>query len=137
MKIGIDFHGVIDIYPDIFSKLTKKWIDKGHEIHIITGKEWKDIKKDIKKFDIFYTKYFSIVDHHQSLGTKMEKKQNGWWMPDNIWDESKGKYCEKEQISLHFDNDLTYAPFFPACCTFIWVREDNFTDFIEALQSIG
>jgi len=134
MKIGIDFHGVIDIYPEIFSKLTKKWKDKGFEIHIITGKEWKDIRHDIDKFNIAYTNYYSIVDHHQSLGTKMEKKPNGWWMPDNTWNKSKGEYCTKEGISLHFDNDITYAPSFPACCTFIWVRENNFEVFIEAIK---
>ena len=136
MKIGIDFHGVIDTYPDIFAALSLKWIKKGYEVHILTGKEWGLIESKIKKFGISYTHHFSIVDHHLALGTLMEKRINGWWMQEEEWNKSKGDYAAKEQITLHFDNDLKYIQWFPETCSVVLVRKNYFQDFYEALTGV-
>ncbi|OVE71675.1 hypothetical protein BVX93_02295 [bacterium B13(2017)] len=136
MKIGIDFHGVIDEYPRIFSKLTKKWYNKGFEIHIITGKEWSDVEPKLKKYNISFTHHYSIVDYHKQMHTNMKKKRSGWWMDEEIWNKSKGIYCKRKKVTLHFDNDLIYAKWFPENCTFVWVRKKNFKDFLIAIEKI-
>ena len=135
MKIGLDFHGVIDAYPELFTGLTEKWVRKGHEIHILTGKEWIYTEAKIKKLNISYTHHFSIVDYHLKKGTKMVKRKSGWWMDEVVWDKSKGDYSKKNGITIHFDNDLEYAKWFPKNCNFILVRKKNFEDLITLLRN--
>jgi len=122
MKVGLDIHGVIDVYPCIFRQLSQKFIDEGHEVHIVTGQQWHIAVEEVEGLNIPYTHYFSIVDHHLALGTPMNEKENGWWMEGKTWDESKGIYCREQDIGLHFDNDIKYAEYFPDACTFVWVR---------------
>lgn len=43
MKIGLDFHGVIDADPEFFAVETELLIKAGHEVHIITGHEYTKI----------------------------------------------------------------------------------------------
>ena len=39
MKIGLDFHGVINTSPEFFGLISKLLLDAGHEVHIITGND--------------------------------------------------------------------------------------------------
>jgi hypothetical protein len=133
MKIGIDIHGVINRYPKLFTKLAKRCLQKGHEIHILTGMDWASAKEEMELFSVPYSHYFSIVDHHQKIGTPMKKKKSGWWMAGKLWDKSKGEYCAKNGIRIHFDNDLQYAQWFPKTCSFICVPEKGFDKTLEAL----
>lgn len=126
MKIGLDYHGVIDKYPVIFSELSKKWQLSGHEVHIITGKEWEPVRISLSEINLVWDHAFSIVDYHLSLGTEMEKKDSGWWMDSNTWISSKGDYCKRESIELLFDNELRYADYLPNSCCFIHVKEHGF-----------
>ncbi|MBN2144969.1 MAG: hypothetical protein JW774_10130 [Candidatus Aureabacteria bacterium] len=134
MKIGIDLHGVIDVYPELFSKLSSHWVKLGHEIHIITGKSHEEAYKEILSNQMIFTHFYSIFDYHQSKGTPMEKRNSGWWMDQTLWDQSKGEYCTRVGIRLHFDNDLHYAKWFPSDCTFIWVRRKGFEKVFELFQ---
>jgi hypothetical protein len=134
MKIGIDLHGVIDIYPQLFSRLSKAWVKKGHQVHIITGKSYAESKKEVQAHQIVFTHFFSIFDYHQAKGTPMEKRKTGWWMDQTLWDQSKGEYCTQEGIHVHFDNDLHYAKWFPSHCTFVWVRKKGFEEVIPLLE---
>lgn len=136
MKIGIDIHGVINIYPEIFQNLTHTWLAKGHEIHIITGKEWKLAELELLPRNISFTHHFSIVDFHRETGTKMNQKSTGWWMDDETWNASKGLYCKSQGISIHFDNELQYAPYFPESCSFVWVRERGFEHLASLFESL-
>lgn len=126
MKIGLDYHGVIDRYPVIFSELSKKWQLAGHKIHIVTGKEWEAVRKSLSQIDLCWDSGFSIVDYHLSMGTPMEKKENGWWMDADLWNKSKGEYCRREGLDLLLDNELRYADNLPETCCFIHVREHGF-----------
>ena len=133
MKIGLDVHGVIDTYPEIFRDLSGKWLKKGFEVHILTGKEWKPTEMKLKKWGVKYSHSFSIVDYHLSQGTEMVKKESGWWMEETAWNRSKGDYCRRTGITLHFDNDLKYAEWFPSECNFFLVSETNFRDCLKVL----
>ena len=45
-------------------------------------------------------------------------------MEESIWDRSKGDYCKKENIDIHFDDGLNYAKDMPASCSFVLVGEN-------------
>ncbi|EKD27107.1 MAG: hypothetical protein ACD_79C00870G0001 [uncultured bacterium] len=109
---------------------------KGYEVHIITGNEWDLAKIKVERFNISYTHHFSIVDYHRSLGTPMRKLETGWWMDYDVWDKSKGDYCAREGIAIHFDNDLKYANWFPDNCTFVLVKKQGFEKFVSFWESL-
>lgn len=133
VKIGIDFHGVIDTYPSLFSIWSNLWVKAGFEVHILTGREWDYIEPKLKTYKINFTHYFSIVDYHKSIGTLIEEKKDGVWMDTILWNKSKGDYCSKENISILFDNDLKYAEYMPHSTSFVWVREKGFENFFDSL----
>ncbi len=133
MKIGIDIHGVINLYPKLFAKLAKAWLQRGHEVHILTGMDWASAKKELEVFSVPYSHYYSIVDYHRKIGTPMKKKKSGWWMAGGLWDKSKGDYCAKHRIQIHFDNDLQYAKWFPETCSFVCVKNKGFNKVLEVL----
>lgn len=127
MKIGLDIHGVIDRYQEVFIPLTQYWAARGFEIHIITGQERSESEPGVRELGIVFTHFHSIVDWHRSLGTHMWKRTDGggWWMERDVWTMTKGEIASAFHLDLHFDDQLEYAEAFPSYCTFIWVR-DNF-----------
>lgn len=114
MKIGIDYHGVIDKKSRFFSIFTKRLINAGHEVHIITGHELTPnfIENLITK-GIVWTKIFSISSYHKNKGTKVwYDKKNTPWMREDIWNRTKAEYCKKEDINLHIDDSKEYCKHF-------------------------
>jgi len=145
MKVGLDIHGCIDVYPDIFSKFSKSLVDKGHEVHIITGREWKHAEQEVKDLNISYTHHYSIVDHHRVQNTEMWTNANGgWMMAADKWNRSKGDYIWTNRIDVHFDNDNEYVNWMPEGCTVILVPKvtehglphTQFHKFIEIIKLI-
>lgn len=130
MKIGLDIHGCIDLYPNIFSELSHQWRDAGHEIHIITGKEWGLSEDTVEDCGVVYDKHFSIVDHHLHKSTiKMwndDPRGDGWWMDYAWWVRSKGAYAKDVGIDVHFDDSQDYLQFFPKSCTYVIVPPKGF-----------
>ena len=58
MKIGFDFHGVIDSLPFLF-QLSQLLVCDGHEVHIITGeKDSEEFRDTLESLDIFILIYF-------------------------------------------------------------------------------
>ena len=132
MKIGLDIHGVIDKFPEYFSNLSWSLKKKGHEIYVITGQEYIKVFPKIDKFHIGCDKVFSIVDYHKSLGTRMWQDDKGtWWMDGHEWIRTKGDFCEREKIDIHFDDSIEYAEFMPSFTTFILVPKTGFELVIE------
>ncbi len=113
IKIGLDLHGVVDARPRFFATLTQLLVKQGHEVHIISGGLKKNEKAQLKKLGVAYTHFFSISDHHNSLGTPIRWDKNGNPHLDAyVWDKTKGEYCAKHGIDLHFDDSDLYAYFF-------------------------
>jgi hypothetical protein len=115
-KIGFDIHGVIDANGEVtrvFRLIMRALIRDGWEVHIITGAPWKMEEPVLKKMRIPFTHFFSIVDHHQRIGTKIE------WDPEGnahldvaLWDRTKAIYCEEHGVDMHFDDSDIYRFYF-------------------------
>jgi len=119
-RIGLDMHGVIDSNPVLFSELTKILVESGNEVHIITGGSWKgdNIERDLIKLGIKWTHYFSVYDSLKESGVptvgkvKFPDGRIQDKFEDGHWDQAKGEYCKKNNISLHLDDTLMYNEFF-------------------------
>lgn len=130
MKIGMDIHGCIETYPTLFEYSSKKWLEKGHEIHIITGQEWDKVKHKVELAGVQYTHHFSIVDYHKGIGTEMKLDKKGhWWMDETTWNRTKGDYIHRMHIDVHFDDSQEYAKWVPNYCTFVLVPPYGFGKF--------
>ena len=116
-KIGLDLHGILNDNP-VFVEMGKLFVAAGHEVHVITGLQYKTyIKRELKglklKKDVHYTHFFSIADHLIEEGKllKMDDEDNPFFRPKD-WDRAKGKYCKREQIDIHFDDSFEYGKYF-------------------------
>jgi len=126
MKIGLDVHGVINKFPLEMKEFAQTEISNGNEIHIITGQERNSVESLVKRLEVPYTGFFSIVDYHLSIGTQMWKDhKDTWWMDGNPWVRTKGDYCRREGIDLHIDNSLEYAEFMPDTCVFVHLPKNT------------
>jgi hypothetical protein len=113
MRLGLDFHGVLDKYPEIFSNLTKILYAYGWEIHIITGQSIDEgFLQKLHSYEISYTHLFSIIDFHKKLGTEIHYDEKGPWIDENLWNRTKAEYCERAGIDLHIDDSDVYGKFF-------------------------
>lgn len=63
LKIGLDFHGVINDNPVYFSRFTAEAVRRGYEVHIITGGPSHKVKELLDKWNICYTAVFAILDY--------------------------------------------------------------------------
>lgn len=134
MKIGIDLHGVCDLYPKEFAYLTRNLVTAGHEVIIITGQEWKKAQKQVKKLRISYTDHFSTVDYHLAKGTKMWRdSKKTWWMDNDLWIRAKGDFIQRTGIELHFDDTWEYSNYIPDNCTFVLVPKKGFEKFVQIM----
>ncbi|NBO22581.1 hypothetical protein EBU94_04475 [bacterium] len=109
--------------PEFFAFFTKAVIESGGEIHIITGGLTTDEWDLMEKYDIKYSKLFSIRDYHKEKGTPTYKNHPVHGFPmitDEEWDKTKGEYCEREGIDLHIDDTIQYEKNFktPFCMFF-------------------
>lgn len=131
-KLGLDYHGVVDAIPDAFAFLSNAVIKAGGEVHILTGSAWTDnLTKSLEKKGIDWTHSFSIYDYLVSSGeqvigeiqfpdgTKQMKFR------DNAWDNVKGIYCRKHDISLHIDDTLIYNDHFSTPFARLWTHNGN------------
>ena len=116
IKLGLDMHGVIDSDPTFFHLFTRHLIDKGHEVHIITGKELGPVLDDeLDKCCVDYTQIFSITSYHKSIGTYVSYKDgNPEWplIAPPKWDPTKAMYCKREDIDIMIDDSAVYGLYF-------------------------
>ena len=114
LKIGLDIHGCIDKYPELFAELTKVWFDAGYEIHIVTGSmESPVIVDQLKEWNITYTHFYSISESliEQGLAVHWSDRNNPWF-EEVYWNEAKAKYCRDNQIDIHYDDSDEYGKHF-------------------------
>lgn len=114
LKIGLDIHGVIDADPEFFSVFSRMIINSNHEIHVLTGKHIKDgVLEELNKYNIVYTKLFSIADYHKENGTPMRYDDKGTpWIDNELWNKTKAKYCADNNIHLCIDDSKNYGQYF-------------------------
>lgn len=129
IKIGLDFHGVIDALPKFFSFLTEAVIKNGGEIHIITGNSLTDEFIDsLKSMGIHWTHLFSILDYHREMKTPTRENHPTYGFPminDDDWDKTKGEYCKNNNISFHIDDTTVYNEYFTTPFARLWTHNNN------------
>jgi len=112
-KVGFDFHGVLDKHTDFFSALTKLLVASSWQVHIITGaKLTTDFLARLDSLGIDYTHLFSIVDYHESIGTKVNYDSSGPWIDAELWNSTKAEYCTRQGIDMHIDDSDVYGKYF-------------------------
>jgi len=113
LRLGLDLHGVIDDDKKYFSNLSKKILNRGGEVHVITGsKDTKELREKIAGLGIAYSHIFSISSHHEKKGTKVWEDDRGPWMDVEVWNRSKADYCREKRIHIHIDDSPIYGRYF-------------------------
>lgn len=117
IKIGLDFHGVITSHPQYFSKFCSQAIEKGYEIHIITGGPQKVVEDYLHQNNIPYTTIFAVLDFYDAQGQVKYFENGEFKIPEELWDSAKAEYSQKQQINIHIDDSKQYAKWFttPYC----------------------
>ena len=64
IKIGLDFHGVIDANPKYFSGFTQEARKRGWKIYVITGGPYEKVKQELEQMNISYDEIFAIYDYY-------------------------------------------------------------------------
>jgi hypothetical protein len=125
MKLGLDFHGVVDRYPKAFAEMTKALTNAGHEVHIITGhRDNRDLRESLSALNIHYTHIFSITSYHELNGTPVKYDEKGNpWMDTEIWNATKGWYCDSHGIDFHIDDSPDYGKYFKTTAFFTYTKE--------------
>jgi hypothetical protein len=113
LRIGLDFHGVIDDDKNYFSNLSKRILNDGGEVHILTGsQDTPELRDKISRLGVVCTHFFSISSHHKAAGTHMWEDDHGPWMDAGVWDKSKAEYCREHGIHVHIDDSPVYGKHF-------------------------
>lgn len=117
LKIGLDYHGVINTNPRYFKYFSNSLLQRGHELHIITGGPQKIIAQQLLSEEIQYTKLFTIVDYYRKQGKVEYFVDGSFKVDDDLWNRAKAEYCRLNNISLHIDDSLVYGGYFstPYC----------------------
>lgn len=117
LKIGLDFHGVINANPDYFSGFSDEALIRGHEIHIITGGPYKKVADYLKNYNINYTQIFSITDYYEEKGEVQYFPNGEIKVPDDLWNSAKAVYCLTNNIDIHIDDTALFSKDFktPFC----------------------
>ena len=117
LKIGLDFHGVINTNPSYFKDFTEYAVAQGHQIYIVTGGPASAISSFLKAWGIKYTEMYTILDHYSALGKVTFFPDGHFKMDENLWDAAKAKYCRKHNISIMIDDSIVYGRSFttPYC----------------------
>lgn len=114
MKIGIDFHGVLEDCKDSHTvKTLLKELHKHYFVYIVSGPPmWKLTIELIEAgYDIglHYDAAISTVDFMKSKGVKMWQDGKGdWWTDEDTWNASKGMVCADYEIDVLVDDMEVY-----------------------------
>jgi len=124
MKYGLDFHGVIDTFPQQFCDFSHTMAKQGHEIHVITGSMFNEkFKAKLDSFNIHYDKIFSVSNYLIAEHRKVHfSSPDNPWFDETEWRQQKGLYCKREKIDMHFDDGEEYAPYFEPPTIFMLVK---------------
>ncbi len=125
MKIGIDYHGVIETNSEFFRVFLDAFltINPLSEVHIISGLPCSVLKEKMDAHNIDYTHGFSITDSLLAKGVhhQIDTKTGRPIFPDLDWNTAKARYCEEQGIDLMIDDNEEYLKYFNTPCV-LWKR---------------
>jgi hypothetical protein len=140
IKVGIDIHGVINKDPEFFSNLSHRLKAKGHEVHILTGRELSDeLYNRLDGYGIRYDHVFSITSHHKEIGTHISYKDNDPTQPliaPPVWDRTKAHYAEHVGLCVHIDDSPIYGRYFEGTGTQYIQYTSELREFITTLAEV-
>lgn len=114
MKIGLDYHCVINHDPKFFSELSKAIIAAGGQIHIMTGSRiTPELEQELINLGMSWMKLFSIADYCKESGYDMWEDADGRpWVDENLWNQAKAIYAEEQGLDLVMDDTAVYGNYF-------------------------
>ena len=117
LKIGLDFHGVINSHPSYFKDFTEAAISRGHKIYIITGGPAQKIACFLSGWGQCYHEIFAILDYYSAQGKVNFLPDGSFHIDDKLWNTAKAKFCQKYGIDIHIDDSEIYGRSFstPYC----------------------
>lgn len=129
MKVSFDLHGVLNDLPDVFQFLTEAIIDKGGEVHIITGSTTEKALLELEelgfKEGLNFTKVVGLPNYLEDLGCVsigVNRQFGNLEYSDTDWNSAKGYYCKQNEINLHFDDTLEYGEYFLTPFARLWTK---------------
>jgi hypothetical protein len=114
MRLGLDYHGVIDKYPEHFGPLSRIIMASGGQVYIITGhRATPEFALSLEQLGIEYTEVLSVVDFNQRNGVYVRFDENGNpWIDEELWNSTKADLCKRYDIDLHVDDSEIYGKYF-------------------------
>ena len=125
MKIGFDFHGVLNLKSDKFRNIAAKLVSEGHEVHVMTGsteRYWLEETKGLLEKNVHYTHFFSVADYLKDLRIDNTGTYDSPRYDDDRWNSAKGEYAFYTGLCEHYDDYAEYEKFFPKTCKFHLVQ---------------
>lgn len=144
-KIGIDFHGVINVKPDFFRLFLLEALKNNLEVYIISGGPRETILSYLNQYQIPYTKLWCIYDYYENRHQIAFFDDGSFKVDDNLWNKAKAEYCQRENICVHIDDSPVYGKKFvtPYClydeknnCCYIDKNKIQLNQPHQALQQI-
>lgn len=117
LKIGLDYHGVIDQRSEYFSEFCKIARQRGHRIYIITGGPQAKVEEYLRHSNIEYDVIFAILDYYKQRGEAVADVSGELIVPEDLWNRAKADFCRSNHINFHIDNGREYQCWFttPFC----------------------
>ena len=112
LKIGLDYHGVINKNFSYFSEFCSEARRRGHQIFIITGGPQPKIRQQLNYHKIPYDFIFAISDYYQALGLAKQESSGEFTVPEHLWNIAKGEFCRQNGINFHIDDNAKYGKWF-------------------------
>lgn len=131
--MGIDLHGVLTDIPDTMKFICESLVRNGAEVHIMTGGSMYRATQELHKLGLrgrkHFTHIFSVLDYHRyemlTPPSNWNEKYDNPEYPNDVWDRTKGDYCQDLGINLMIDDSLAYREYFTTPFARIWTKTDT------------
>ena len=116
-KIGVDYHGVINVNPDFFQKFNALAIKQNIDISVISGGHERDVRLYLEDHHILYNHIFSLLDYFTSKNMVTFYEDGSFFVANDVWNRAKARYCFENNIDVHIDDSMLYGTYFqtPFC----------------------
>jgi len=117
LKIGLDYHGVINENIPYFKEFCQILCRRGHLVHILTGGPKNAVVRYLEKEDIPYSCLFTIFDYYQAKGLVSCEGAGHFQIDEKLWNTAKADYCRQHKIDIQIDDSPIYGRYFttPYC----------------------
>jgi len=124
MRLGLDYHGVIDKYPELFGTLSRIITASGGQVYIITGhRATPEFALSLEQLGIEYTEVLSVVDFNQRHGVEVRYDEKGDpWIDEEVWNATKAHLCELYSIDTHVDDSEVYGKYFKGKTKYLLIK---------------